>query len=61
MKNILNVLTYMGIPAILFNGVVPSKQIVYTLSTKDFMWNIVKIDQAVSKKKTFKDYTNLKI
>ena len=44
---------------LLFNGAEPFEQIVNTLATEGFMWNLVKIAQAVSKKKTFKDYTIL--
>ena len=42
--------------ATLFTGVEPFDQIVNTPSTEDPMWNLVKIAQAVSEKKTFKDY-----
>ena len=52
-------LPYMGMGAILFNGVEPFKQIVNTLLTEGPMWNLVKIAQAVSEKKTFKNYTIL--
>ena len=41
--------------AILFNGVEPFKQIVDIPSTEGPMWNLVKIGQKVSEKKTFED------
>ena len=41
--------------AILFYGVEPYEQIVSILLTEDFMWNLVKIGQAVLEK-MFKDY-----
>ena len=41
--------------AILFNGVEPFEQI-NILFTEGPMWNLVKISQAVSEEKTFKDY-----
>ena len=47
----------MGMAAILFNGAEPLEQIVNILSTEDPMWNLVKTVQAVSEKKTFKDFT----
>ena len=50
------VLPYIGMAATLFTGVEPFDQIVNTPSTEDPMWNLVKIGQAVSEKKTFKDY-----
>ena len=43
--------------AILFNGAEPFEQIVNILSTESPMWNLVKTVQAVSEKKTFKDFT----
>ena len=42
--------------AILFNGAETTEQIGYTSLTEGPMWNLVKIDQAVSDKKTFKVY-----
>ena len=42
--------------AILFNDAEPLEQIDNTLSTEGPMQNLVKIGQAVSKKKTFKGY-----
>ena len=45
--------------AILFNGTEPSEQTGNTLSTKGPTWNLVKIAQAVSEKKTFKNNTIL--
>ena len=42
--------------AILFNGTEPFEQIVNILSTEGPMWNLVKIVQVVSEKKTFKDF-----
>ena len=39
--------------AILFNGPEPFEQIGNTLLTDDPMWNLVKIAQAVSEKKTY--------
>ena len=49
----------MGTAAILFNGAEPFKQIDNTPSTDRPMYNLVKIGQAVSEKKTFKDYVIL--
>ena len=48
----------MGIAAILFKGAEPL-QIVKTLSKEGPMWNQVKIVQAVSEKKRFKNDTFL--
>ena len=45
--------------AILLNGAEPFEQILSILSTESPMWNLVKIAQAVSEKKTFKSYTIL--
>ena len=44
----------MGIEAVLFNGKEP-EQIVNTLSTQSPMWNLMKIAQTVSEKRTFKN------
>ena len=41
--------------SILFNSEEPSEQSINTLSTRP-MWTLVKIGQALSEKKTFKDY-----
>ena len=49
----------MGKAAILFNGSETFQQIVKILSTEGPMWNLVKIAQAISEKKTFKYYTIL--
>ena len=49
----------MDMAAILFNGAEPFEQIVNILSTEGPMWNLVKTVQAVSEKKTFKDFTIL--
>ena len=49
----------MGMATILFNGVEPFEQNGNILSTKGPMWNLVKIAQVVSEKKTFKKYTIL--
>ena len=49
----------MGIAAILFNGTGPYDSIVNILSTEGSMWNLVKIFQEVTEKKTFKDFTIL--
>ena len=49
----------MDIAAILFNGAEPFEQIDNILSTESPMWNLVKIAQTVSEKKTFKIYTIL--
>ena len=38
-------LPYMGIAAILFNGVEPFEQIINTLLTEGSIWNLVKIAQ----------------
>ena len=46
----------MGMAAISFNGTEPFEQPDNDPSTEGFMWNLVKIGQDVSKKKTFKDY-----
>ena len=43
----------MGMVAILFYGAEPFQQIVNTPLTECIMWNLVKIDQAVSEKKMF--------
>ena len=40
--------------AILFNGAEALEEIVNTLSTEGPLWNLMKIAQAVSEKKTFK-------
>ena len=40
--------------AILLNGAEPFEQIVNTLSKESPVWNLVKIAQTVSEKKTFK-------
>ena len=45
----------MGMTPILFNGAEPFEQIVNTLSTQSPIGNLVKIAQAVSEKKTFKN------
>ena len=44
----------MDMEVILFSGAEPFEQIVNTLLTEGPMWNLVKIAQAVSEKKTFK-------
>ena len=49
----------MGMAAILFNGAEPFEQIGNTPSTEGPMWNLVKIAQVVSEKKTLKNYTTL--
>ena len=46
----------MGMVAIMFNGLEIFDQIGNNLSTEGHMWNPVKIAQAVSEKKTFKNY-----
>ena len=51
----------MNMAAILFDGTEPVGQICNTLLTEDLMWNLVEIAQAVSEKKTFKNYTILYI
>ena len=48
---------YMDMAAILISGAKPFEQIGKTLLTEGPMWNLVKIAQAVSEKKTFKNYT----
>ena len=58
-KKILSVLPYMGMAAMLFSGADPFGQFVNTLSTEGPMWNLAKIVQAISKKKTFKGFTIL--
>ena len=47
----------MGTVAILFDGAEPFEQIGNTLLTGP-IWNLVKIAQTLSEKKTFKNYTN---
>ena len=47
----------MDMAAILSNGAEPFEQIGNALLTEGPMWNLVKIAQAVSDKKTFKNYT----
>ena len=49
----------MGMAAILFNCAEPFEQISKTLLKGGPMWNLVKIAQTVSEKKTFKNYTIL--
>ena len=49
-------LPYMGMAAILFNDAEPYEQIYNMPSTEGPKYNLVKIGQAVSEKKTFKDY-----
>ena len=49
----------MGMAAILFNDAEPFEQIHNTPSTEGLMCNQVKIGQAVSEKKTFKDYKTI--
>ena len=46
----------MGMAAILFNDAEPFEQIDNTPSTEGRKSNLVKLGQAVSEKKTFKDY-----
>ena len=45
----------MGMTAILFNGAEPFEEIVNILSTEGPIWYLVKIVQAISEKKTFKN------
>ena len=45
----------MDMAAILFNGAEPFKQMVNILSTEGSIWNLVKIAQAISEKKAFKN------
>ena len=45
----------MGMTAIVFNNAKPFEQNINILSTEGPMWNLVKIGQVVSEKKTFKD------
>ena len=49
----------MGMAAILFSGVKPFEQTVNIPSKEGPMWNLVKIGQAVSEKKMYKDFTIL--
>ena len=44
---------------ILFNGAEPFEKNINIVSTEGPMWNLVKTVQAVSEKKTFKDFTIL--
>ena len=46
----------MGLVVILFNDAEPFEQIDDIPSTEGPMWNLVKNGQAISEKKTFKDY-----
>ena len=46
----------MGMTTISFNGAEPFEQTVNIPSTEGPMWNLVKIGQAVSEKKTIKDF-----
>ena len=48
----------MSMAAILFNGAKLFEQIVNILSTEGSMWNLMKTVQAVSEKKTFKEFHN---
>ena len=50
-------LPYVGMAAILFNGMEVFEWIVNILSLEGPMWNLVKIVQVVSEKKIFKDFT----
>ena len=52
-------LPYMDMASILFNCSEPFEQIDKNVSTEGPMWNLLKIAQAVSEKKTFKNYTIL--
>ena len=52
-------LPYMGMAAILFNGAEPSEQIFNIPSTEGPKSSLVKIGQAVSEKKLFKDFMTL--
>ena len=48
----------MSMAAILFNGAKPFEQM--TISLRQYpLWNLMKIGQAVTEKKMFKDYTIL--
>ena len=49
----------MGMATILFNSTEPFDQVVNILSTEDSMWNLMKVVQEVSEKKTFKHFTIL--
>ena len=46
----------MSVAAIFYHDAEPFEQIHNMPSTEDQVWNQVKIGQAVSEKKTFKDY-----
>ena len=46
----------MGMVAILFNGPEPFEQIVSIPLTEDPIWNLKKMGQVVSEKKTFKEF-----
>ena len=46
----------MGMAAILFNGAEPFEQMFNIPSTEGPVWNLKKMSQAVSEKKTFKDF-----
>ena len=46
----------MGMAATFFNEAEPFEQLYKTPSTEGPMWNLMKFGQAVSEKKTFKDY-----
>ena len=49
----------MGMADILLYGAEPFEQIGKTLLKEDPMWNLIEIAQALSEKKTFKNYTIL--
>ena len=58
-KKIFKSFYHVDMAAILFNGAEPFEEIGNTLSAKGPLWNLVKIAQAISEKKTFKNYTIL--
>ena len=49
----------MGMAAILFDGAEPFEEVGNIILIEGRMWNLVEIPQAVSEKKTFKNYTIL--
>ena len=49
----------MCMAAILLNGMEPFEQIFNTLSTKDPMWNLITIAQAISEENIYKNNTIL--
>ena len=53
------VLPYMGKATILFNGAAPFEEVINTFSLEGPMWNLLKIAQAISESKIFRNNTTL--